>query len=52
MKVSVQASITLLMKVSVQAFSLQCLPTHHGGSVYAGADVADNNDDEKNTDGW
>ena len=31
------------MKISVQAFPLQRLPTHHGGSVYAGA-LADYND--------
>ena len=36
-------------KFSPQAFSLQCLPTHHGGSVYAGA-LPDYNDGENHDD--
>ena len=47
------------MKIFVQAFPLQCLPTHNGGSVYAGPlpdynDLYNNNTDNNNenaTDG-
>ena len=38
-------------KISVQAFPLQCLPTHHGGSVYAGTTTFKNTYTDKSYKG-
>ena len=40
-------------KTDVQAFPLQCLPTHHGGSVHAGIFFTNdiNTDGDANSDG-